>query len=418
MRRCVEIPVVPDRASLVLPDWRGYNDDRLHGSATIRLSDYVYLMDDCLIIGGGVIGLSLAYELSGRGLTVRLVERGQMGREASWAGAGILPPGGKQGNDRPIDQLTALSCRLHPQWANQLREETGIDTGYRRCGGIYVARGPAEAATLAELVTDARRRAIEVDELSASQLADLEPALADDGKMLAACHLPEEAQIRNPRHLKALLAACVRRGVRLNTGTSVHRFDVSDGRITAARTNAGVFQAERYCLTAGCWSRALLEDLQTPLAVKPVRGQIVLLQSQPGRLTRIINQGPRYLVPRPDGRVLIGSTEDDVGFDRRTTSEGISSLLRFALELAPGLADAEVERTWAGLRPATPNRLPILGQLPHLENAFVATGHFRAGLQLSAATAVVMSQLIRGEQPEIDLKPFCPSQSGRADRLV
>ena len=373
-------------------------------------------MDDCLIIGDGVIGLSLAYELAGRGLTVRLVERGQMGREASWAGAGILPPGGKQANDHPIEQLTALSCRLHPQWARQLREETGIDTGYRRCGGIYVARNQTEAVALAELVIDARRRAIEIDELSAEQLDQLEPALVGGaGQTLAACHLPEEAQIRNPRHLKALLSACARRGVRLDTGTDVHRFDVSDRRITAARTNTGALRAERYCLTAGCWSRALLEDLHTPLAVKPVRGQIVLLRSQPGRLTRIINQGPRYLVPRPDGRVLIGSTEEDAGFDCRTTSEGVSSLLRFALELAPGLADAEVERTWAGLRPATPNRMPILGRVPDLENAFVATGHFRAGLQLSTATAVVMSQLIRGEPPEVDLEPFGPSKSGRSD---
>jgi glycine oxidase len=325
----------------------------------------------------------------------------------------MLPPGGKQALDNPYDQLTALSSRLHPKWASQLREETGIDTGYRRCGSIMVARTEAEVTSLQEMTARFIRQAIEVEELSAERLIELEPALAGGaGENLAAYHVPEEAQIRNPRHLKALLAACVRRGVEVQTNTVVHGFQRSNGQVAAVQTNAGVLRAKQFCLTAGCWSQALLEDLHSPLAVKPVRGQIVLLQSQPGRLKRIICHGSRYLVPRPDGLVLIGSTEDDVGFDCRTTSAGVSSLLRFALELAPGLSDAEVERTWAGLRPATPNRLPVLGKIPDLENAFVATGHFRAGLQLSAATAVVMSQLIRGEPPEIDLAPFSPVKSG------
>jgi len=364
-------------------------------------------MDDVLIIGGGVIGLSLAYELAGHGLKVRILERNLPGQEASWAGAGILPPENRRSAAHPYEQLAGWSCELHAAWHEQLREATGIDNGFRRCGGIYLATGKADAEALTQAARAWRQQQIACEDVQPARLAELEPALAAEAGLIdAAWLLPGESQLRNPRHLRALVAACSQRGVELTAGAAVEAFDVSSGRVRAVRTASGTFSAESLCIAGGAWSAGLVERLGIQIAVRPIRGQIALLNCLRPVLRRVINHGPRYLVPRPDGRVLVGSTEEDVGFDKRTTAEAIQNLLQFALRLAPALGEAQLERCWAGLRPGTLDGLPYLGSVPGLERVYVAAGHFRSGLHLSPATAMVMSQLIRGETPEIDLSPF------------
>lgn len=363
-------------------------------------------MDDCLIIGAGVVGLSLAYELAGEGLSVRILEAGTPGQEASWAGAGILPPA-LVCSPASIDQLTALSNQLHQQWAEQLRTETGVDNGYRACGGICVAlNDAAEAQALHRSAELWRAAGVKVESLPPEAFADCEPGLRPKIPVQAAYFLPGERQLRNPRHLKALLAGCALRGVRIEHGAPAETFETAGKRLIGVRTPGGMYQAERFCFTAGAWTRALVERLGSPIAVKPVRGQIVLLAANPRTLRRIINLGKRYIVPRADGRVLIGSTEEDAGFDRCTTAAAVQQLLEMALTLVPGLADARLERCWAGLRPGTNDGLPYLGGLPAFENAFVAAGHFRSGLQLSTGTAVAMSRMIRGIDPQINMHPF------------
>ena len=370
-------------------------------------------MDDLLIVGGGVIGLSLAYETAGHGLSVRVLERGQPGQEASWAGAGILPPGHQRTATDPYEALTGLSFELHRQWAAQLRDETGVDTGYRRCGAIYVARTPEDAELLKAAAAHWRAGEIECEELSPARLAEVEPALGAAAaiggasqSILAALLVPDECQLRNPWHLRALVLACQRRGVVIESGVGVDDWDVAGGRVRAAHTALGPRAAEAFCLCGGPWTHMLLARLGTEIAMRPIRGQIALLRTSPPALTHIINEGRRYLVPRADGRVLVGSTEEEVGFDKRTTSAGIASLLGFAVGLAPALAHAEVERGWAGLRPGTIDGMPYLGRVPNVENAFVAAGHARAGLGLSPGTAVVMSELIRGQAPSVPLDLF------------
>ena len=371
-------------------------------------------MSDVLIVGGGVIGLSLAYELAGRGAAVRVIDAGQPAREASWAGAGILPPARSTAGD-PLEQLTALSNDLHRQWSEALRETTGIDNEYRRSGAIYLARGAEEALRLREFAAQAQQRDIVAEELTTARLRDLEPALSPS-ELKSAYLVPEECQLRNPRHLKALLGACVARGVKVTSGAAAHDFETRGDRITAVRTSVGPIQADQVCLTAGAWSAALAERWGVNVAIKPIRGQIVLLATARSVLARIINEGPRYLVPRRDGRLLVGSTEEDAGFDRSTTAGAIGGLLEFALSLAPQLAAAQVERSWAGLRPCTADGMPYLGRVPHLDNAFVAAGHFRGGLQLSPGTAVVMCQLMRGERPAVDLEAFRVDRHARERR--
>jgi glycine oxidase len=362
-------------------------------------------MSSCLVIGGGAVGLSIAYELAGRGCQVRVIDAGQPGREASWAGAGILPPAGS-GDLGPLEQLTALSNRLHVRWSEELREATGVDNGFRRTGAIYLARGAAELRSLDQLARWAGQRQIVAQRLTPQSLDELEPSLRLAGALKGAYLVPDECQIRNPRHLKALLAGCVQRGVEITPGAMADDFEIRGDRVRRVRTNLGMFAADQVCVTTGAWSAAVVRKLGIEPAIRPIRGQIVLVNASRPTIDRIINEGPRYLVPRGDGRVLVGSTEEDVGFDRGTTAGAVAELLEFALGLVPRLADAAIERSWAGLRPATQDGLPYLGRVPGLENAFVAAGHFRGGLQLSTGTAVVMSQLMDGRRTEVDLENF------------
>jgi len=366
--------------------------------------------DDCLILGAGVVGLSLAYELAGAGFKVRIVDRQAPGKEASWAGAGILPPANFRDPQTSDDRLALLCHELHPRWSAQLREETGIDNELRRTGGLHLATDKAEGDILRWQARTWIEQGLSVEDATASNiLTELEPALRGSPlqeKLNAAVFLPDESQLRNPRHLKALLAACTQRGVTITADCAVEDFMVSSGKIVSVRTASGDLSAGVICLTGGPWTQNLLSRLGVEVALRPIRGQIALLNTSPGTLRRIVNIGPRYLVPRADGRVLVGSTEEDVGFEKRNTAEAIAELMRFAISLAPVLAPATMEMCWAGLRPTTPDGRPYLGRVPGLENAYVAAGHFRSGLQLSPGTAVLMRQLILTGSPQIDLEPY------------
>jgi glycine oxidase len=361
-------------------------------------------MLDCLIIGAGVIGLSLAYELARHGVRVRVIDRQEPGREASWAGAGILPPANVESAVHPYDQLRGLSHCLHAQWAERLAAETGIDTGYRRCGGIHVAQTAGEAAALHAWAQELSEQQIQIEHWDRRAVAAREPALSSE--LRAAYWLPDEAQLRNPDHLRALIAACIQRNVSIGTHTTLRDVVLCGDRIAAIRTDAGDECADQFCFAAGAWTYQLLNRMGVETGVLPVRGQMVMFRGPPGLLHAIINEGPRYLVPRDDGRLLAGSTEEEVGFDTRTTATAVNDLSQFAMKLVPALKQYEIERTWAGLRPGSFDGFPYLGGVPGFRNAFVAAGHFRSGLHLSTGTAVLMSQLIRGEPTEIDLSPF------------
>jgi glycine oxidase len=187
---------------------------------------------------------------------------------------------------------------------------------------------------------------------------------------------------------------------------NVPAFVVRNGELVELRTSGDPLKAHQYCFTAGAWTGQLLQRLSISTGILPIRGQMVLFRCELPPISRIVNIGSRYLVPRDDGHVLAGSTEEEVGFDKRTTEDAIAELTSFARELVPALREAPIERSWAGLRPGSFDGLPYLGPLPGLKNAFVAAGHFRTGLYLAPATAVVMSQLLLDEQPQIDLAPF------------
>ncbi|HEY1861131.1 MAG TPA: FAD-dependent oxidoreductase, partial [Gemmataceae bacterium] len=239
------------------------------------------------------------------------------------------------------------------------------------------------------------------------RLQELEPALASSAA--AAYFSPEVAQVRNPRHLRALLSWCENRVV-LRSNCAVDAFVEKEKRILAAETSAGRIAAGQFLVATGAWTDSVLASIGCRLDVHPIRGQIALLNTGRPLLTRILLDGKRYLVPRADGRVLVGSTEEDVGFDKRTTASAIAKLLTFAQSLVPALADAQVEQCWAGLRPGSRDGLPSLGRVPGFDNLFVAAGHFRSGIQLSPVTGLVMKELILGQTPTVPLEAFRPDR--------
>ena len=354
---------------------------------------------DILILGGGVIGLTAAYFLAREGVRVEVIDRGDFGQEASWAGAGILPPGDPAHARTPFDQLRSHSAALFPTLSAELRERTGIDNGYLCCGGLEFV-GDHEAAAEQEWCGEG----IEAERVENESLRRLEPALAGD--LGPALHLPGMSQLRNPRHVKALLAGCAAWGVRLRPGCPAHGFEQRGGRVLAVRTSEGPLSAGRYLVATGAWTEPLLEQVGWRPGIRPVRGQIALLNMRVPLLRRVLLWGPRYLVPRPDARVLIGSTEEDAGFDKHTTAAAIGELLALASRLVPALADAHLERCWAGLRPGSPDGLPFLGAVPGHDNLCVAAGHFRAGIQLSPGTGLVMKELLLGQPTTVPLGPF------------
>lgn len=373
---------------------------------------------DLVICGGGVIGLSIALETALHGWKVAVLEGSQLGKGASWAGAGILPAGATIEPDDPLEQLRSLSHRLHGEWALRLRELTGIDTEYRRCGGLYIATTPAERATLAANRLWWSELGITSESWSAQQALTRIPGLAalvDSDPRAEFWFVPDDCRLRNPRHLAALVAACRSLSVDLYEHAKVMGFDRNDHRIETVNVEFDAGQntdrrtsirGDRYCIASGAWSVHLLDALGITTGILPVRGQMVLYRCTVPPFSMILNEGHRYLVPRDDGHVLAGSCEEEVGYLCQTTPEMISELRLWAEGIWPELSSAPVASQWAGLRPGSFDSFPYLGPLPPWENAYIASGHFRHGLHWSTATAVLMREVMMGEPTRLDLAPF------------
>ncbi len=363
---------------------------------------------DFAVVGGGVIGLSLARELADGKRSVALIERAAVGRATSWAGAGILPPSSVKFANHPIERLAAESFRMHRQWARELLDETGIDTGFRRCGALFIARTNGEVAALGGQCTEWGATGVKVQLLDRNELVKQLPALgtAIEQIQLAAL-VPDEVQIRNPDHSRALLASCQKRNVCVFDNAGDARIDATaNDRITISTKDDRCISADRVCIAAGAWSETLLAQVGVTISTLPVRGQMLLYKLPKQIFTPILYEGMRYIVPRDDGHVLAGSTIEQVGFDTSTTPETIDHLKRFAQSVFADLSEDRFVRAWAGLRPATYDGFPYLGPAPGHSRIWVACGHFRSGLLLSTATAVVMCQLMNDEQPMIEIGLF------------
>jgi glycine oxidase len=343
---------------------------------------------DVVIIGGGIIGLSLAISLRKQGLRVLLVERGEPGREASNAAAGMLAGSGSE-IPVPLQSLAEESARLYPEFVHELEDESGIEVDLRQHGTILISHDgkfPEQA-----------------EPLSLDQLHSLEPELGVSRGAQAA-FLSERSL--DPRALvAAAIKAARHRGADISSGTVVKTVLVESNRVTGVETDKTSYSAPLVVNCAGAWSGCVGPE-QFP--VKPIKGQMLALVGCPV-IKHVVRSEKVYLVPRSDGRLVIGSTLENVGYNKQTDANKIQQFFQAAIQLAPGLAGAKQHDAWAGLRPGTPDELPILAETS-TPGYFVATGHYRDGILLAPITALVMTDLVLGKSCTHDLRSFAVSR--------
>lgn len=369
-------------------------------SATLRA--------DVLVIGGGLVGASVAYECAKRGLSIVVAERSEAGRAASWAAAGILTPIHLADYPPALVALCTAAQVTYERWAEEVRAESGIDPEFRRTGMLVLALEEGDLAEVEHLHAWKKDHGQPCQALDAAAAANVEP-LANP-KMLRALHLPDIAQVRNNRLVRAVAAAATRRRATILERTEALDLLTDGGRIVGARTTQGNVYAASTVLAAGAWSRAIAERVGVTVAVEPVRGQMLLTEVPGGRLSKMVLAGEQYLVPRADGRVLVGSTTERVGFDASVTLDGVRSLCEAAARMVPSLGGAPLRASWAGLRPGSPDRIPFLGPVAGLPGLLLACGHFRNGILLGPITGRLIAQVIAGEATEVPLAPYAPGR--------
>lgn len=351
-----------------------------------------------IVIGGGLLGLLSARELVSAGLKVRLVEMGHIGRASSWAGGGILSPLYPWRYDDPITELARWSQARYAELAARLHAESGIDPEWTQSGMLLLDTSDRGAAQ-----TWARRFGYRLETLTEEALRECEPALGVAG---GALWMPEVAQVRNPRLVQSARAALLKQGVVIEEQCEVSGLSVRAGRVTGVHTARGEMTAEVVVVAAGAWSRQLLAGLDIHPEIRPVRGQMLLFKGVPDMVTRIILGERHYVIPRRDGRVLVGSTMEEAGFDDSTTATARAELEAAAFRLVPGLRDFAVERHWAGLRPGSPTGVPYIGEHPQVAGLFLNSGHFRNGVVMAPASARLLVDLVVGRGPIVDPAPY------------
>lgn len=355
-------------------------------------------MSRILVIGGGAIGLLTARELATAGAHVTLIERGETGRESSWAGGGILSPLYPW---RYADSLTALARWSQARYTDLCRElqmASGVDPECLPSGLLIL--DPEERA---DALAWAKAHQSRMERIKPADLAELEPALSHttDG----ALWLPEIGQVRNPRFARALRRAVEAR-VEVREHEEVSELRVTAGRIQGVRTRQGILEADQVVVCAGAWTATLLAQLGAAPAVEPVRGQMMVFLTQPGQIRHIVLYRDRYIIPRQDGHVLIGSTLEYTGFDKSTTAEAKEQLYRAAGTLFPLLRHSPIEHHWAGLRPGSPNGIPFIGAHPQVEGLYFNAGHFRNGVVTGPASARLVADLMLNRPPILDPTPY------------
>ena len=369
---------------------------------------------DVVVVGAGIQGCGVALRLAQAGRRVVVLERSVPGAEASSAAGGILSPGVEAVEPGPFYALCRASLELYPSFVRELERLSGLWVGHRAGGTLEVAFDDRMAHVLAARAAKLERAGLPVEVLDGDAARRLEPGLAAASR--GALYFPDEASV-DPRPLaRALHIAAAGAGARFVTG-QVRGVAVEHGRVAGVDHESGRIAAPVAVIAAGAWTMQVRGNELPPGSVRPVRGQIAVLDTRPPLLRRVVFSEKGYLVPRPDGRILAGSTMEEAGFEKAVTAGGLLHLMELALEIAPGLSSAPVVDTWSNFRPATPDGLPILGpgSTPGLH---YATGHYRNGILLAPVTAEVVSAAVLGREPRVDLAPFSPARlgSGRPGR--
>ena len=367
---------------------------------------------DVVVVGGGLVGCALARALTRRRLSVVVLERGHTGREASAAAAGFLSPQADFAVDGPLVRLGMASRDLYPRWARAVRRESGIDPRWRRHGMLWAAVSVAEERALAARAVWQRRCGWRVEHVSRRRARLLVPGLGP--AVRSAVFFPDDASIDNERLAVAAALAARRAGAAIVEGCAVRRVLVRAGRTVGVETEQGTVAAPVVVNAAGAWAAGVGVPAGTrPPAVVPVRGQMVVLRGLAGVVDRPLHGRRGYFAPRADGRVLVGSTYEHAGFDKRTTARAVAALLVMAERLVPASASAAVESVYAGLRPGTRDGLPILGAAPGVPGLWYACGLYRNGILLAPVVAEALADLVTTGTTSWAIEAFAPARRTR-----
>jgi glycine oxidase len=368
---------------------------------------------DAIVIGAGLVGSAITLRLAQEGLRVALLEKNAPGREASWAGAGMLSPAPDSPAAIPLVPFGRASLGLYPQFVAEIEEISGKRAGYRSEGAIELLFSADAERELSTLIALHHALGLPTEPLPLDEASKLEPALTRRAQ--AAAYFPYEACVDNRALIDALLAAAETSGVTLFPDTHVSQILIEHGRCMGVRTGKGqILSAQNVVVAAGAFS-GLLEGIVPPLATRPIRGQMVALSSHEKPIRRVVRCERGYIVPRDSAapqRLVTGSTLEDAGFEKRVTAGGIEKILSAAQELVPQLSNAEIVETWSGLRPDTPDHLPLLGPAG-VEGVTVATGHYRNGILLTPITAKLVREWIVEKRVSMDWEIFDPLRFAR-----
>ena len=352
-------------------------------------------MTDCIIIGGGIIGMLTALNLHKSGCSVTIIEKGETGKESSWAGGGIVSPLYPW---RYVDSITRLAQWgqvNYPSLTDEISERSGVSPEYTINGMLSIAPDEEQQARQwAETFN------YNLQVISPETVAEIEPAMVPIDKN--GIWMPEVAQVRNPRITRSLRNTIDKTDINVITQTEVTGFNIDAGHVISVNTSAGQLSADRYAVCTGAWTGKLLESTGVSLAIQPVQGQMILFKGQPGDIKRITLEEDRYIIPRNDGRVVFGSTVEHVDFNKAVTDTAKQELHDIAVSRFPVLKNYQVEHHWAGLRPGTPDGVPVISQHPELSNLFINAGHFRNGVVLAPASCQLAAELILEKDPSFD----------------
>lgn len=363
---------------------------------------------DVVVIGGGIIGLTIARALALRGVSdVCLIERGALGTEASFAAAGMLAPQAEADGEDDFFRLACRSRDLYPSLAAALLEETGIDVELDTTGTLYLALNRHDQEEIEKRYNWETRAGLAVELLNAAEARDLEPSISTS--TLGALRFPKDVQVENRRLLNALANSVSKLGPTIFTETNVDGLLTEGSRLTGVQTSRGVISCAKVVIAAGTWS-SFIQHAPRTLPIEPVRGQMVCLEAKPQLTRHVIYSKRGYIVPRHDGRLLAGSTSEKAGFAKHVTAGGISSILDNAREISPSISTLPIVDTWAGLRPRSSDGLPVLGACDEIDGLFYATGHYRNGILLAPITGELISEAIVADAASPLLVPFLPGR--------
>jgi len=367
---------------------------------------------DAVVAGGGVIGASIALELAETGMKVGLYDAREPGREASWASAGIISPAPENAGMIPFVPMSLASVALYPDFIRKVEDLSGMDVGYRKDGALDVVLDGDTEEELSKIIALQRGVGIKAEAVSAEEAVRMEPGLSEE--IGAAIFRPDEASLDNRVFTDAVLKAAEREGVEIFAWNGAKAIWNEGGRCRGLLLEQGQAEAKWTVIAAGCFS-ARIGGVAPYAPVFPAKGQMIALRCESAEIERILWLEHTYLVPRNDGRIIAGSTIERVGFDHEVTAGGMKKILSEALRLVPGLERARMEEAWAGLRPDSPDHLPIIGPTD-LEGLLIATGHFRSGILLTPVTARLIREWVCTGTVSVDWERVSPMRFLEARR--